>query len=404
MWGDIIRRAVADSLYKVQFFASDLDDDQRLLRITLAEDVEQPDALTIAGLTDRAHRPNAMPTTKLPFKPLDWPVRRDGLLFAWRTADEPITIVRDDGSRHPPVLQDRGNARRNAHQAMVLSDGAVIVDQADANLRPELTRAAAITVEALITTDSLEQAGPARIVSYSTDSVSRNFTLGQHKDKLVFRLRTPATGGNGTNPQSTIGSITPGRPTHVVVAYTPGRIRAWIDGDKTLDSRQVTGDFANWEPQTLLFGDELRGDRDWHGTLEHIAIYARALDEPEVRANYAQVDAHRAARPGIDRVRVESELVAASSFPRLDALGTYRKALVVHEWQQVTDDPNPRRFRVAHWAYLDRKPQSIRNAKLGTRRTLTLERFDDNPQLEQLLRFDTLPIDPDAKIHFDTNP
>jgi VanZ family protein len=49
-------------------------------------------------------------------------------------------------------------------------------------------------------TGDTRQTGPGRIVSLSTDPLNRNFTLGQEGPDLVFRLRTPFTGLNGSDP------------------------------------------------------------------------------------------------------------------------------------------------------------------------------------------------------------
>jgi hypothetical protein len=43
----------------------------------------------------------------------------------------------------------------------------------------------------------LRQTGPARIITYSADPYSRNFTLGQEGRRLAFRVRTWASGPNG---------------------------------------------------------------------------------------------------------------------------------------------------------------------------------------------------------------
>ncbi len=57
----------------------------------------------------------------------------------------------------------------------------------------------AFTVIVQFETASLLQEGPARIVSFSNDPFHRNFDLGQETGKLVFRIRTPVTGPNGTD-------------------------------------------------------------------------------------------------------------------------------------------------------------------------------------------------------------
>jgi glycopeptide antibiotics resistance protein len=65
----------------------------------------------------------------------------------------------------------------------------------------ELTKAirktSAFTLATTFETSSLEQTGPARIISLSLDSYQRNVTLGQQNNQLIARIRTPATGFNG---------------------------------------------------------------------------------------------------------------------------------------------------------------------------------------------------------------
>jgi hypothetical protein len=80
-------------------------------------------------------------------------------------------------------------------------------------------------------TSDLDQSGPARIITYSQDPGNRNFTLGQVHDTLTFRLRTPASGANGTNPalySSPVLSLD--HPAFVAAVYD-GRIsRLYLDG------------------------------------------------------------------------------------------------------------------------------------------------------------------------------
>jgi hypothetical protein len=55
----------------------------------------------------------------------------------------------------------------------------------------------AFTLEAWITPDAVDQVGPARIVTLSTDHGDRNFTLGQENHRYEMRFRTTTTSGNG---------------------------------------------------------------------------------------------------------------------------------------------------------------------------------------------------------------
>ncbi|MDX2475298.1 MAG: Ig-like domain-containing protein, partial [Candidatus Krumholzibacteria bacterium] len=72
----------------------------------------------------------------------------------------------------------------------------------------------AMTVEAWVTPASVDQSGPARMVTCSGDPTNRNFTLGQGvynagDDRYVMRFRTTATDNNGTPQTATaVGSLT----------------------------------------------------------------------------------------------------------------------------------------------------------------------------------------------------
>jgi hypothetical protein len=78
---------------------------------------------------------------------------------------------------------------------------------------------------------SLDQTGPARIVTYSQDAFNRNFTLGQINKALTFRLRTPASGPNGVDPALYTGSVLSAGHTSLVAAVYDGRVsRLYVDG------------------------------------------------------------------------------------------------------------------------------------------------------------------------------
>ena len=80
-----------------------------------------------------------------------------------------------------------------------------------------------LTLETWIATAHVEQSGPARIISYSPSANRRNFTLGQEGRNIVFRLRTPVSGLNGTQPQLVTKDfpVTKGLQ-HLVITYRNG--------------------------------------------------------------------------------------------------------------------------------------------------------------------------------------
>ncbi len=74
------------------------------------------------------------------------------------------------------------------------------------------------------------QGNPARIVSFSKDTVQRNFTFGQDGYDLSLRLRTPLTGANGANPAFNVpGVFQDTKPHSVVLTYNQGALSCYVD-------------------------------------------------------------------------------------------------------------------------------------------------------------------------------
>lgn len=211
-----------------------------------------------------------------------WPGARAGLVFLWAGAAAKNEIT-DAAGKAVRVcrLKPRGRARTNADGAMDLAGGAMLAEGADEALLAACRQSHQLAVEARITPARPGQTGPARIISFSTDPYHRNFTIGQEGDKLVFRLRTPRTGENGMNPETTLCRLRAGKTHHVIVSYSPGRLTCYLDGRRVLDTDRVRGDFSNWSAQHLLFGDEWRQPRDWAGTVAGVAVHSRVIGAAE---------------------------------------------------------------------------------------------------------------------------
>jgi VanZ family protein len=145
-----------------------------------------------------------------------------------------------------------------------------------------------MSLEILLKTDSLDQGGPARIVSFSRDAATRNFTLGQAGNGLSFRLRTTETDDNGLHPSLLIQDIfEAGRMQHFVLTYDGERVRLYTDGKLNPKTVGLQGNFENWGRDHLLtLYDEAPGGRPWRGKIEHFSVYDRALDLEEIDLAY----------------------------------------------------------------------------------------------------------------------
>ncbi len=107
----------------------------------------------------------------------------------------------------------------------------LLSSQEDLRLYNALVTRSQMTLLVWLRPDSLEQTGPARIVTYSQDWRYRNFTLAQMRNTLTFRLRTPASGLNGTEPALYTGPVLSLDHTSFVAAVYDGRVSSlYVDG------------------------------------------------------------------------------------------------------------------------------------------------------------------------------
>jgi hypothetical protein len=72
--------------------------------------------------------------------------------------------------------------------------------------------------------------------------------------------------------------LSAGELSHVVATYRPGEIVIFVDGEAVVTEAVPVGLLDDWDPSSRLhLGDEASGDRTFTGTIDDVAIYARAL-------------------------------------------------------------------------------------------------------------------------------
>ena len=218
-----------------------------------------------------------------------------GRVVAWAAGMGTAMSGSADASAGGPFLRRRGSARIDEQGALAVGEGAFLVDGVNTALLERCRRSGELTLDVVFRTDTLQQGGPARIVSFSADPYRRNFTLGQQDDRLLFRLRTPNTGANGMKPETTLCRIRANEPHHVILTYRDGELVCYLDGNSVARSDAVRGGFGNWEPMHLLLGDEFEGARDWKGAISRLAILSRFVGATEAKQRFEA--ARKATKP-----------------------------------------------------------------------------------------------------------
>lgn len=365
---------------------------------TISE-VKKGDKLSITSVTDLAQVPNKMLKTTLEIKTFIWPSSKQGLVLQWENGRS--GCISGNGVRYK--ANNIGRAGLDNRYALKTAGGHYAVTGVEEQILKACQKTNQLAVEFNVTTQNLDQQGPARLITFSSGTGTRNFTVGQQQDNLIFRLRTPETGDNGSSPETVVCKLTAGKPIHVIISYRSGELIGYVNGKQVMKTDAVKGDFSNWTAQHLLVGDEWQGQRVWQGKLEGIAIYNRIFNEVEARKNY---ESYVALHPYkyITPLRVSAKLTRASHVPTLSEINPYREALVVNEYevQQVLQGKcKARKIRVAQWAILG-GDELVNTYKTGDVFNLRLEPMDQNPQVDSIYASDSLEPDPGAVIYFDT--
>lgn len=172
-------------------------------------------------------------------------------------------------------------------------EGIVIASGSAAKIRNACQASDELTVEVWVTPDNGTQFGPARIVTYSQDTLERNFTLGQGNFDgaagWAGRARTTVTNASGVPEVFYDGSVAT-ELSHVVFTRSSGGTSTLFLDGLEIQQLAVGGDFSVWSDSAshqFAWGNEITLDRDWAGTFHLVAVYGRALSDQEVAQNFA---------------------------------------------------------------------------------------------------------------------
>ncbi|MFT5128100.1 MAG: hypothetical protein ACI8W8_001709 [Rhodothermales bacterium] len=111
---------------------------------------------------------------------------------------------------------------------------------------------------------NLTQDGPSLIVSNSSGSEHRNFTLGQEGSTLSMRLRTTEDGTGLKQVLSAPAAITGER--QVVAFVRSGEQSTLFVNGEQVATQTAPGNFSNWSPSfPLVPANEAGAERRWTG-------------------------------------------------------------------------------------------------------------------------------------------
>lgn len=168
--------------------------------------------------------------------------------------------------------------------------GIVIADPPRA-LLASARRAETLGVVLEVRPASIDQSGPARILTLSPDAFRRNLTLAQERRDLVVRLRSQDTDGNGLRDRKPVTRLADvfeaGTWVTIEVQLRPGRLTIAIDGVQKLATTLPPVVLGSWNSRFgLALGNEMTCNRPWLGTIRKALITG-----PDDARDYALAEA-----------------------------------------------------------------------------------------------------------------
>ena len=161
---------------------------------------------------------------------------------------------------------------------------------ASAKLSNLIKQTGEYSIEAWVAPGNVAQMD-SRIVSYSGGEMARNFNLGQTQYNYDFFNRSSKTDGNGKPGLSTptADQVLQASLQHVVVTFDPvaGR-KIYVNGVLKASQDPAPGGTLNEWDDTFAFvlGSEVSGTKTWAGVVRLVAIFNRALTQPQIKQNF----------------------------------------------------------------------------------------------------------------------
>ena len=197
--------------------------------------------------------------------------------------------------------------------------------------------------------------------------------------------------------------LQPQRPEHLFISLQGKEVKLYVNG-RLAKSISLSGKpLPSWRDVRLIFGQLKGAGSGLDGALSHVALYAGSIKEADITRSAQRVTGSLEERQKVESIRFKGEFTEGSTVPSPDALGAYRRALVVNRYlvTAVEQGAYPEKeILVAQWAVLDRTvlPET-KDFKVGRITELKVEKFDQHPELEgERLMMDM--FDPDLELYY----
>ncbi len=331
----------------------------------------------------------------------EWPVNNEQLVFIWqdllagnKLADTSLLGFNQLG------VTPRQRARFNRFLEMDLNKSGFVASWPVKKALKVIGQNDGFGIEFLFTPISTAPGSAGPVILLKDSAGNDHFRISQNGKDLELEIsvekKLPAR-------YKLRGILQEHRPEHLFISLQKKQLKVYINGQLVKDESFAKNPFSTWIDGELVFGQVENTGSGVKGSLSHIALYAVPPTGQVIMKNSHLVTGALEARPDIETVRFKGRLIEASSVPSPDALGAYRRALVVNRYQiegRLQGGYREKEILVAQWAVLDRRvlPET-KEFTVGNTTEMRVEKFDQHPELEgERLMMDM--FDPDLELYY----
>jgi hypothetical protein len=301
----------------------------------------------------------------------NWPAVREHLVFVWENMKAANQL--DDKS---PVgflqcnIELHGRALYTRQLQLATAGGFGATGEAGKKISAALARTGQASIEFVLSPQANQK---GTIISFAGGEKVQ-LQLAQEDD--TFLVRSTTGGAQLAWP----GLLVAGKAVHLVANLDGKHLEMFANG-RSIGKKELKVDFAKASFDSFSLGDPTGA---LQALLSGIAVYDRLQNLAEIASN-SRLAGERSGRTlEVPTLIVEGTLQAMTDIPAPDAIGAYRRALVVNTYtvdRVLQGQYGEKRVLVAEWAILDRKIIKSYQTPAQSEQ-LVLEKFTDHPQLE----------------------
>lgn len=210
----------------------------------------------------------------------------NGLVTLYNFQESNGSTVHDVSGQTPIDLsiQNPGNVSWLSGGGLRVNSSTIIKSNGAATrLNNSMSSSSEMTFECWVRPNTINQSGPARIMTCSSNNSNHNFSVGQNGNTFNSCLRTSSTSNSGQefNQGSAVVNLL-----HYCFTWKNGVEKIYCNG-QLIHTGTCSGSPNNWNSSYgFALCNEFSMDRPWLGDFYLVACYNQELDQNEVNQNF----------------------------------------------------------------------------------------------------------------------